>query len=109
MNTTAALALEPNVYAMSMYTERLQILISKEQRRRWELEARRRGASVASIVREAVEERLGGVSRDDRLAAAEQIAAMKPLPYIAPEELNRLIEEGHAAEIERGFPLEPPR
>jgi hypothetical protein len=97
-----------SVYAMSMYTERLQILISKEQRRRWEQEAKRQGTSVASVVREAVDDRLGGIAREERIAAVDRIAAMEPLPYISPEDLERLIDEAHTAEIERGFPLEPP-
>lgn len=82
-----------NVYAMRMFTERLQILISKEQRRRLEQEAKRRETSVASVIREAVDDRLGGIARDDRLAAADSIAAIKPLPSMSPEELRRVLTE----------------
>jgi hypothetical protein len=83
---------------MHMYTERLQILISKEQRLRLEQEAKRRSASVASVIREAVDDRLGGISREEKVAAAESIAAMKPLPHIAPEDLERAIAEAYDAE-----------
>lgn len=93
-----------HVYAMHMYTERLQILISKEQRRRLEQEAKRRNASVASVIREAVDDRLGGIGREDRIAAVDRIAAMEPLPYISPEELERLIAESHDEETR--FPPE---
>jgi hypothetical protein len=87
-----------------MYTERLQILISKEQRRRWEHEAKRRGGSVASVIREAVDERLGILHRDDRIAAVESIAAIRGIPAPSPEELSRMIAE--ARDSEARFPPE---
>jgi hypothetical protein len=87
-----------------MYNERLQILISKEQRRRLEQEARRRETSVATVVRDAVDEQLGGVTREDKLAAADWIAAMQPLPHLAPEELERAIADAYDAETR--FPPE---
>jgi len=93
-----------DVYLMSMYTERLQILVSKEQRRRLEREAKQRGASVASVIRDAVEAELGGVTRADRVRAAEAIAAMRAAPYLPPEELAREIDSSHDAEIDRGMP-----
>jgi hypothetical protein len=89
---------------MRMYNERLQILVSKEQRRRLEQEAKRQGASVASVVRDAVDERLGGITPEDRLAAAEWIAAMEPLPHVPPKRLERMIAEAYDAEV--GFPPE---
>lgn len=107
--TATAMPFPIPVYAMHMYNERLQILISKEQRRLLEREAKRRGASVASVIREAVDERLGGITREDRIGAVERIAAMEPLPFVAPDELNRLIDDAHAAEIDRGFPQQHPR
>ncbi|HEX5711843.1 MAG TPA: hypothetical protein VFX85_00850 [Solirubrobacterales bacterium] len=85
-----------------MYSERLQILISREQRRRLEAEAKRRKASVASVIRDAVDAELGGASKDSRLRAVERIAAIPPAPYLAPDDLRRLIDDAHAAEIERG-------
>ncbi len=93
--TVATVAAPNNVYAMRMYSERLQILISKEQRRRLEQEAKRRGASVASVIRDAVDDRLGGVTRDDRIAAVEAIAAIEGLPSISVEEMNRMLAEAH--------------
>ncbi len=105
----APLPAPSHVYAMSMFNERLQILVSKEQRRRLEREAKRRGSSVASVIREAIDERLGRVANEDRAAAVEAIAAMRGVPFIPPDELGRLIDETHAAEVEHGLPLEPPR
>lgn len=90
-----------------MYTERLQILVSKEQRRRLEREARRRKSSVASVIRDAVETQLGGSSRQDRLKAVEAISHLQGAPYLSPEQLAREIDRAHADEIERGLPGAP--
>jgi predicted DNA-binding protein len=86
---------------MSMLTERLQILISPDQRRRLEAEAERRGSSVASVVREAIDTRLAGPTREDRMKAVEEIAAMKGR-YLSVEEMHTIIAE----ERERNFPLD---
>lgn len=91
------------MYAMRMYTERLQILISKEQRQRLEREAKRRDASVASVIRDAVEAELGGVSRQDRLRAVEAISGLKGAPFLPPEELAREIDLARDEEIDRGL------
>lgn len=74
-----------------MLKERLQILVSADQRRRLEREARRRGTSVASVIREAVDAQLGGVTPGDRRAALDGIRAMRGR-FVAPEELDRLAE-----------------
>jgi predicted DNA-binding protein len=49
-----------------MFRERLQLLISPEQRRRLEAEARQRDASVASVIREAIDRHLGATDRAAR-------------------------------------------
>jgi len=92
---------------MRMYTERLQILISKEQRRRLEREAKRRKSSVASVIREAVEAELGGTSRQDRLNAVAAISRLRGAPFLSPEDLEREIESARTDEIERGLPGAP--
>lgn len=91
---------------MRMYTERLQILVSKEQRQRLELEAKRRKSSVASVIRDAVETELGGTSPQDRLQAVAAISRLRA-PYLPPEELAREIDRAHADEIGRGLPEAP--
>jgi hypothetical protein len=93
---------------MHMYSERLQILVSKEQRRRLEEAARMRKASVASVIRDAVDAELGRGSRQDRLGAVAAIAAMRGVPDIAPEELGLAIAESHDEEIEHGLTDRPP-
>jgi hypothetical protein len=89
---------------MSMFTERLQILVSKEQRRRLEREAKRRRSSVASVIRDAVDAELGGISRQDRMQAVEAISRLRGAPFLSPEELSREIDLSHAEEIDRGLP-----
>ena len=77
---------------MCMFTERLQILVSPEQRKRLEAEAGRRGTSVAALIREAVDEYLGATPPDQRLRAVEGIGGMRGR-FLSPDELERLVEE----------------
>jgi hypothetical protein len=86
-----------------MFSERLQILISPEQRRALEAEAERREASVASVIREAIDLRLGTTDRSARLRAVEEIRAMQGGQFLTPDELNREV----AAEREQHFDLPP--
>lgn len=76
---------------MCMYDERLQILVSRDQRRRLREEARRSGASVASLIREAIDQRFGGApTTQERIDAARRISSRSAkLP--APAELKELI------------------
>ena len=83
-----------------MYSERIQLLITKEQRRRLEQEAKRRGTSVASVVRDAVDTHLGPFSREDRLRAVEEIRQMRGGRLLSPEEINRLVAEEREHEWE---------
>lgn len=77
------------MYSMCMLKERLQILVTLEQRRRLEVEARQRGTSVSSLIREAVDSRYGVVRTGDRRRALDEIRELKGR-YLSPEELNRL-------------------
>ncbi len=89
---------------MHMLKERLQILVTKEQRDRLESEARRRGTSVGGLVREAIDTHFPSFSREQRLRAFEAIAGMKGGRYLPPEELDRIVEEEREAVIERAPP-----
>lgn len=80
-----------------MLKARLQILVSTEQRRRLEAEAKRRGESVGAVVREAIDERLGGFTREDRRRALEAIKAMSGGRFLSPEKLERVIAEEREA------------
>lgn len=75
-----------------MLKERLQILLTTEQRRRLESEARRRDVSVASLIREAVDARFGAITAADRTEALDGIRALRGR-FLSPDELNRLVEE----------------
>jgi hypothetical protein len=75
-----------------MLKERMQILISTDQRRRLEQEAHRRGTSVASVIRDAVDAHVGGVGADEKRAALEEILAMRG-GALAPDELDQIVED----------------
>lgn len=77
---------------MSMLNNRVQILVSAEQRRRLDAEAARQRTSVAAVIRRAIDAHLGAVAREDRLDALEAIRRMRGRP-LPPEELERLTEE----------------
>lgn len=76
-----------------MFKERLQILINSDQRRRLDAEAKRRRTSVASVIREAIDERLVGAAPGDRLRAVAEIRAMTGSVHLPPEALNRIVAE----------------
>lgn len=75
-----------------MYNGRMQILISPEQRRCLQDEARASGASVAALVREAIDQRFGRQPpREERGMAARRITA-RQVRMPPPEELRELID-----------------
>jgi hypothetical protein len=80
---------------MCMFGERLQILVSKEQRKRWEAEAKRRDTSVSGLIREAVDKHLGSADRSDRAEAIAGIRSMRGR-FLSPSGLDRLVEEERA-------------
>ena len=82
-----------------MLRERLQILVSSEQRRRLEAEAKRRGSSVASLIREAVDAQFGVVTPADRLQAVVDIRAMRGR-FLPPDELDRLANAERDQQLE---------
>lgn len=75
--------------------ERMQILVTAEQRRRLHAVATRRGVAVAAVVREAIEAALAGPDqRAIRRAAADHLLAMRldgPAP--TPEEIDELLAD----------------
>lgn len=81
-----------------MLKERLQILINPDQRRRLEMEAKRRGTSVASLIREAVDSHFGAVTHADRMHALDEIRTMKAT-FLPPDELGRISEEEREDEL----------
>lgn len=81
-----------------MLSDRLQILVTSEQRRRLEDKAGHLGVSVGKVVRDAIDETLGAATPENRLRAAEEIVAMKAV-FVAPRELESILDE----ERERPF------
>lgn len=84
-----------------MFSERLQILVTPEQRRLLESEARHRGGSVGGLVREAIDARFGAISREERILAVEEIASMEGGRPLSPHELDRLIHEEREALVDQ--------
>lgn len=80
---------------MHMFSERLQLLISPEQRTRWENEAKRRGVSVAGLIRESVDRDLSSLGGTDRAKAVRAIRAMKGR-HLTVGEMDRIVGEERA-------------
>lgn len=78
---------------MHMLRERLQLLVTRDQRRRLEAEAERRRTSVGAVIRDAIEERLSGADPEERLRALAEIRAMGGGRYLAPDALDRIVGE----------------
>lgn len=81
---------------MSMFERRLQILIDEPRYRRLVSRAQERNASVAAVVREAID-RLVPADRERKRRAAERILAADPIPVPATvEELKAEIREARS-------------
>jgi hypothetical protein len=76
-----------------MFTERLQILVSSDQRRRLEADAKRRGSSVGALIREAIDARGAAATPDQRLRAIAEIKSMRGGHFISPARLERVVDE----------------
>ena len=77
---------------MLMMTERLQVLIGREQRERLEREAARRGTSIATLVREALDQAFPPMAMRRR-AAADRLLEAEPMEVPAVPELLRELDE----------------
>lgn len=80
--------------SMSKLSRRLQVLLDEERYERLEQEAERRGAPVASVVREAVDRLLA--EETDRRAAGDRLLAAPPMPVGDWDEIKREIVEAAA-------------
>jgi len=85
-----------------MLSERLQILVSPEQKRRLESEAFAQGTSVGGVIRAAVDAHYTRAPRSQRIAAVEAIRAMQAELPEDPAELERIIDAARLAEASRG-------
>lgn len=83
-----------------MYAERLQLLLTKEQRQRLDEEARRSGSSVAALVREAIDRHFKPTTADQRRDAARLLLERR-VEFVAPDELRELVDSRFDDEIPR--------
>lgn len=73
--------------------ERLQILVTPEQRRRLQAVARERGEAVTALIRAAIEETFPPtVDAGARLAAARRILDRPLAPSLALPDLERVLD-----------------
>jgi len=82
-----------------MLSSRLQILLTPEHRARLDAEAKRTGKPIGELVRDAIDARYEGVTREARLAAVaemREVAKRSRSDAPSPEELNRMIDEEHS-------------
>jgi hypothetical protein len=74
--------------------ERLQILITPEQRRRLLVIAAERGEAVTSLVREAIDVAFPvPVDAAARQAAVRWLLDRPKVPYVPPEELDAMLDD----------------
>ncbi|HST67325.1 MAG TPA: antitoxin [Mycobacteriales bacterium] len=74
--------------------ERLQILVTPEQRRRLTVIASQRGEPVTALIREAIDSRFPPkVNLEARRAAARFLLDRPKVPYLPPEELDALLDD----------------
>jgi hypothetical protein len=76
---------------MSMLDRRLQVLIDKGRWSRLEQEAGRRGVSIGTLVREAIDERFPG-DAEERRAALQAILDAGPMDVPEPKQLRAELE-----------------
>jgi hypothetical protein len=74
--------------------ERLQVLVTPEQRRRLLVIAGQRGEAVTSLIREAIDSRFPPlVDPAARQAAARRLLDRPKVPYLPPEELDAMLDD----------------
>jgi predicted DNA-binding protein len=73
--------------------ERLQILVTPEQRRRLTMLARARGTAVTALIREAIDEAFPEASDAATRQAAARTLLDRHVPFISPDELDRTLDD----------------
>jgi len=80
---------------MRMLTERLQILLDGDRRRRLEHEADARGTSVAALIREAID-LVYPSTADERRAAADLLLSAEPMAVPDVDGLRAELDEARS-------------
>ncbi len=83
-----------------MATERLEVRLDEERRRKLAELARERGLAISQAVRTMIDEAYEDVTRERRLRAARELAAMTIEEMPEPDVLARELEETY----ETGLP-----
>lgn len=79
---------------MAAPMERLQILVTPEQRRRLAVRAQERGQAVTSLVREAIDAAFPPpIDAAARQAAARRLLDRPRVRYLPPEELDAVLDD----------------
>lgn len=79
-----------------MLDRRVQLLLDAERYRKVEGEARRRGASVAAVIRAAIDQLPTPDEWERRRVALEAILAAEPMPLPKdPADLRRELDDAH--------------
>jgi uncharacterized protein (DUF1778 family) len=76
-------------------TERLEVRLDEERRRKLAEVASRRGTPVSEAVRTMIDEAYEDLVRERRLEAARRIASMEIAGLADPDELSRELESAH--------------
>ncbi len=76
---------------MSMLDHRLQVLIDEDRWARQEREAKRRGVPMATLVREAIDERFPALA-EERRAALQAVLDAEPMDVPEPAELRQELD-----------------
>lgn len=84
---------------MHMLDQRLQLLVSPEQRRRLEARAKETGKSVGQLIREAIDARYGSVSPEDRIRAAREIAEARGGRFLTIAQMDQIISDERTTNV----------
>ncbi len=78
-----------------MPSQRLEVRLDEERRRRLEAILAARGAPMAAVVREMIDRTYEEICREERRRAALELAALALEDVPAPEVLSRQLDETH--------------
>lgn len=78
-----------------MATERLEVRLDEERRRKLAEVASRRGTPVSEVVRMMIDQAYEDLLRERRSEAARRIASMEIAGVPDPDELSRELERAH--------------
>ena len=78
-----------------MVSERLEVRLDKERRRKLSELAASRGAPISELVRQMIDEQYEAILRERRLTAVREIAKMQIEDVPDPETLKRQLDSAH--------------